>query len=140
MRESLKITLLVTLTYFNPVAVYWYASVYRESTATVYSLVGSALLSLGMVFVLKRFLPLKWWSFSIIVLISNFFIASVLLITSQVLFAERVFGFEELGIIVITTYAGLSVFTPAFWLNTFVCGGLFLISKTERKPVNTKAL
>ena len=140
MRESLKITLLVILTYFNPLTVYWYTSVYRENMATAYSLVGSVLLSLGLVFLLKRNLPLKWWTFSIIVLISNFFIASVLLITSQVLFAERVFGFEELGMSAITTYAGLSVFTPTFWLNTLVCGGLLLISKTERKPVITEAL
>ena len=71
MQESLKSPIGYS-SCFNPLTVYWYTSVYRENMATAYPLVGSVLLSLGLVFLLKRNLPLKWWTFSIIVLISNF--------------------------------------------------------------------
>lgn len=119
-----KYLLIVILGYLNPLTFYWFYAFYRNLLELAFGLAYSFLVSLVIFLVAKKYDYFNSALYGLLKLFTLSFISSLLLLVfSQLVFSDRVFGIE-LGVYFIPTYVGLGLYAPFVWVNVlvyFVC-------------------
>lgn len=116
-----KFPVIVILFFVNPITIYWYILFYKGNLEFLFSFSLSIFMA-TMLALLVRDEVGQWklWKRTIWGFFSSLSFSLILLIASQLVFADIVVGFGESnykGSDAVMVYLGLSFMLPVFWVN-----------------------